>query len=140
LGYLAGRFSFKSSASGETLVPDEALRALAPEGIRFIVEGPATYEQLVPPVRDAAAHTVQWWSAGTGRIAGRYAAWIEAAIRRGLSGKPTHPGLLEHEGYAYRDACPGLPGKNLHEDQGSLTAMRALAPLLQRALWRARPL
>lgn len=58
LGYLAGRFSFKSSASGETLVPEEALRALAREGIRFAVEGPATYEQLVPPVRDPSAHAV----------------------------------------------------------------------------------
>jgi len=59
LGYLAGRFSFKSSASGETLVPDEALPALAREGIRFTVEGPATYEQLVPPLRDPSAHAVQ---------------------------------------------------------------------------------
>jgi hypothetical protein len=59
LGYLAGRFSFKSSASGETLVPEEALRALAREGIRFAVEGPATYEQLVSPLRDSSAHTVQ---------------------------------------------------------------------------------
>ena len=42
LGYLAGRFSFKSSASGETLVPEEALHALAREGIRFAVEGPAS--------------------------------------------------------------------------------------------------
>jgi hypothetical protein len=58
LGFLAGRFTFKSSASGETLVPEEALRALAREGIRFTVEGPATYEQLVPPVRDPSAHAV----------------------------------------------------------------------------------
>ncbi|HKB37651.1 MAG TPA: hypothetical protein VKD72_14485 [Gemmataceae bacterium] len=39
LGYLAGRFSFKSWASGETLVPEAALSALAVEGIRFAVEG-----------------------------------------------------------------------------------------------------
>ena len=58
LGYLAGRFSFKSAASGETVVPEEALRALAREGIRFAVEGPPTYEQLVPPVRDPSAHAV----------------------------------------------------------------------------------
>jgi hypothetical protein len=58
LGYLAGRFSFKSKASGETLVPEEALRAMAREGIRFTVEGPATYEQLLPPVRDPSAHPV----------------------------------------------------------------------------------
>ncbi len=58
LGYLAGRFSFKSWASGETLVPEAALPALAVEGIRFSVEGPATYEQLVPPLRDPAAPAV----------------------------------------------------------------------------------
>jgi len=58
LGFLAGRFTFKSSANGETLVPEEVLRALAREGIRFNVEGPATYEQLVPPVRDPSAHAV----------------------------------------------------------------------------------
>jgi hypothetical protein len=45
LGYLAGRFSFKSWATGEMLVPETALLSLAVEGIPFIVEGPATYEQ-----------------------------------------------------------------------------------------------
>jgi hypothetical protein len=59
LGFLAGRFSFKSWRTGETLVPEEALRALAREGIRFAVEGPATYEQLLPPLRDSSAHAVQ---------------------------------------------------------------------------------
>ncbi len=46
LGYLAGRFSGKSWATGETMVPEEALPFLAAEGIRFTVEGPATYERL----------------------------------------------------------------------------------------------
>jgi hypothetical protein len=41
LGYLAGRFSFKSFASGEMIVPPEALAALALEAITFRVEGPA---------------------------------------------------------------------------------------------------
>ena len=51
-GYLAGRFSFKSWASGDMFVPETALSFLAREGFRFSVEGPATYEQLVPgPVR-----------------------------------------------------------------------------------------
>jgi hypothetical protein len=48
LGYLAGRFSFKSWATGETLVPETALTFLALEGVRLSVEGPATYEQLIP--------------------------------------------------------------------------------------------
>ena len=46
LGYLAGRFSFKSWATGEMMVPENALSCLAVEGIPFIAEGPATYERL----------------------------------------------------------------------------------------------
>jgi hypothetical protein len=46
LGYLARRFPGKSWATGETMVPEEALSHLATEGIRFTVEGPATYERL----------------------------------------------------------------------------------------------
>jgi hypothetical protein len=52
LGYLAGRFSFKSWATGEMIVPESALAHLASEGISFVVEGPATYERLVSTVRD----------------------------------------------------------------------------------------
>jgi hypothetical protein len=57
LGYLAGRFSFKSWATGETMVPERALSSLAAEGIRFSVEGPATYERLAP-LRDLSAAKV----------------------------------------------------------------------------------
>ena len=46
LGYLIGRFSFKSWASGETIVPDDALPFLAREAIHFTVEGRATYEKI----------------------------------------------------------------------------------------------
>jgi len=42
LGFLPGRFSFKSWATGEMLVPEAALPYLAVEGISFTVEGPAT--------------------------------------------------------------------------------------------------
>jgi hypothetical protein len=45
LGRLAGRFSFRSWATGEMLVPEDALPFLAVEGVVFTVEGPATYEQ-----------------------------------------------------------------------------------------------
>lgn len=58
LGYLAGRFSFKSWSTGEMLVPDYALPSLAQEGISFIVEGPATYEQLIPTVRNPPSSAV----------------------------------------------------------------------------------
>jgi len=58
LGYLAGRFYFKSWADGTTLVPDQALASLAREGIPFIVDGPATYEQILPAVRTSPASAV----------------------------------------------------------------------------------
>ena len=59
LGYLAGRFSFRSWANGETLVPESALPALAVEGIPFIVKGPASYEQSVPAIRTTPASAIQ---------------------------------------------------------------------------------
>lgn len=43
LAQLAGRFSFKSWASGDMLVPEEALPFLAFQGISFTVEGPAAH-------------------------------------------------------------------------------------------------
>jgi hypothetical protein len=39
LGYLLGRFSGKTWANGETMVPEEALAHLAAEGIEFSVKG-----------------------------------------------------------------------------------------------------
>jgi hypothetical protein len=58
-GFLAGRFSFKSWASGKLMVPEQALACLALEGISFVVHGPATYEQLTATLRDPPAATVQ---------------------------------------------------------------------------------
>jgi hypothetical protein len=59
LGTLAGRFAFKSWASGEMLVPESALPFLAVQGIPFTVDGPATYEQNGPAFRGPAAPAVQ---------------------------------------------------------------------------------
>jgi hypothetical protein len=58
LGYLSGRFPFKSWANGEMMVPEEALSHLQLEGIEHVVEGPATYEHLIPTVRDPSAPAV----------------------------------------------------------------------------------
>ena len=57
LGFLAGRFSFKSWASGEMAVPDSALGALAAEGIPFRVDGPASNERLLPKLQNSRATT-----------------------------------------------------------------------------------
>jgi hypothetical protein len=59
LGYLAGRFSFTSYATGEMLVVEPALPALAIEGIPFTSEGPATYAEAIPALRAVAADEVQ---------------------------------------------------------------------------------
>ena len=44
--------------TGEMMVPEEALGALAHERIAFSVEGPATYEHYAPTVRTPAAPAV----------------------------------------------------------------------------------
>jgi hypothetical protein len=59
LGYLTGRFSFRSWATGDMMVPEDALPALAVEGIQYSVEGPAKYEHLVPAIRVPAAPQIQ---------------------------------------------------------------------------------
>ena len=59
LGYLAGRFSFTSYATGEILVVEPALAALAVEGIPFMVEGPATYAEAIPALRAVATDQAQ---------------------------------------------------------------------------------
>ena len=58
LGYLAGRFTFKSWSTGETMVPEAALACLAREGIPFSVEGPAGYERFLPTFRNPPASAV----------------------------------------------------------------------------------
>ncbi|MGD0769183.1 MAG: hypothetical protein ABSB42_13440 [Tepidisphaeraceae bacterium] len=58
LAYLAGRFPFKSWATGEMLVPENALGDLAVEGVAFTVEGPAQYAQRIPSLRNPAADMV----------------------------------------------------------------------------------
>lgn len=59
LGFLSGRFSYRTWANGETLVPEAALAAMAVENIPFVVEGPASYERNVPALRNPPAPAVQ---------------------------------------------------------------------------------
>ena len=47
LGYLLGRFSGRSWATGEVLVPEPALAHLAAEGVLFSVEGMGTYDRIL---------------------------------------------------------------------------------------------
>jgi hypothetical protein len=59
LGFLLGRFSGKVLRSGEHLVPETALEALADANIPFTVQGKATYEQQLAAIRGAAPAPIQ---------------------------------------------------------------------------------
>ncbi len=58
LGWLAGRFSFKTWDNGDLMLHEAVLPYLAREGISFKVQGPATYEHFRPAIRDTAAAPV----------------------------------------------------------------------------------
>lgn len=51
LGFLAGRFSFRSFDNGTMLVPEVVLGYLAAEDFHFTCHGKATYSQLIPTIR-----------------------------------------------------------------------------------------
>jgi DNA-binding LacI/PurR family transcriptional regulator len=58
LAFLIGRFSGRVLRSGEHLVPEAALEALADQNIPFTVLGKSTYEQQVAAIRGAAPASV----------------------------------------------------------------------------------
>lgn len=55
LAFLLGRFSGRVLKSGEHLVPEAALEALADQNIPFTVLGKSTYEQHLAALRTPAA-------------------------------------------------------------------------------------
>jgi hypothetical protein len=59
LAFLLGRFSGHVLRSGEHLIPEAALAALADQNIPFTVQGKTTYEQQLAAIRDPAPSTVQ---------------------------------------------------------------------------------
>ena len=58
LAFLLGRFSGRVLRTGEHLVPEAALEALAAQNIPFTVKGNATYEQQMAAIRGSAPVTV----------------------------------------------------------------------------------
>jgi hypothetical protein len=58
LGFLLGRFSGRVLKSGEHLVPEAALEALADRNISFTVQGKTTYEQQIAAIRDSAPASI----------------------------------------------------------------------------------
>jgi len=59
LAFLIGRFSGRVLRSGEHLVPEAALEALADQNIEFTVKGKTTSEQQMAAVRGTASPSVQ---------------------------------------------------------------------------------
>jgi hypothetical protein len=59
LAYLLGRFSGRVLRSGEHIVPEAALEAMADQNIPFSVKGKSTYEQQVAAIRGSASSPVQ---------------------------------------------------------------------------------
>ncbi len=58
LGFLLGRFSGRVLKTGEHLVPEAALEALADQNISFTVKGKASYEQQITAIRDTSPATI----------------------------------------------------------------------------------
>src|SRR5215210_2997320 len=58
LGFLLGRFSGRVLKSGEHLVPEAALEALADQNIPFSVKGKTTYEEQLAAIRGTSPPSV----------------------------------------------------------------------------------
>lgn len=65
LAFLIGRFSGRVLRSGEHLVPEAALEALADQNIPFTVKGKTTYEQQMAAIRGVTPTPVQRRSRST---------------------------------------------------------------------------
>jgi hypothetical protein len=59
VGFLLGRFSGTVLKTGEHIVPEAALEALAERNFEFTVKGKASYEQHIAALRSAASTAVQ---------------------------------------------------------------------------------
>ena len=58
LAHLVGRFSFKTWATGDTMIPEHALAHLAAAGFEFTVKGLPSYAREYAPVRDTSPAAV----------------------------------------------------------------------------------
>jgi hypothetical protein len=58
MDYLVGRYSFKTWANGDLMLPEAALGGLAGEGLAFHVEGRANYGHFLLALRNPAAASV----------------------------------------------------------------------------------
>ena len=70
LAFLLGRFSGRVLKTGQHMVPEAALEALAEQNIAFRVMGKASYEQQVAAIRGNASTGVQRRPRRSTRVAG----------------------------------------------------------------------
>ena len=59
LGFLMQKFSGSALKSGEHIIPEAAVEALAEEGFVFTVKGKATHEKQMEALRSTASRPVQ---------------------------------------------------------------------------------
>ncbi len=59
IGFLIKRFSARFQRSGEHIVPEAALGALARQGIPFTMKGKAIHDKKVASVRGTPASSIQ---------------------------------------------------------------------------------
>ena len=59
LAFLIGRFSGRVLKTGEHILPEAALEALADQNIPFTVKGKTTYKQQMAALRGPSASVVQ---------------------------------------------------------------------------------
>jgi hypothetical protein len=69
IGFLLKRFSCRFHRSGEHIVPEAAVGALAKQGIPFTVKGKATHDEKMAPLRSAPASSIQRRSPRSRKIA-----------------------------------------------------------------------
>ena len=58
LGFMIGRFSTRVLKTGEHIVPEAAMEALAEQNIPFSVKGKTSYEEHLAALRSAASSSV----------------------------------------------------------------------------------
>jgi hypothetical protein len=74
VGFLGCHFSVRLERSGEVIVPEAALEALANENLPFTFVGKATHEQAVAALRGHVASDIQRRKTGTKKVVRKRAA------------------------------------------------------------------
>jgi hypothetical protein len=102
-GFLLGRFSGIALKSGEHIVPEAAMAALARQDISFTVHGKASYEIQVAALRSAVSGTIQWRARRSGQLLGEAVKEIVNQFGAVSYFKNAAEGYWQHDNSQYRD-------------------------------------